>query len=179
MRLREKLVAIRSSKIRTLIGVIFFFTYLTLIIIISLLVDIFLAFPKAAPILLSIAASVPILIIGILINLWSTLYFIKAKGTPSPFNPPPKLVTSGPYAYIRHPQGTSWFIIFVGLGVLFQSISLLFIFMPLFILLSVLNVKKIEEPELEKRFGNDYIEYKKKVPMFIPRLKMRTKKRSI
>jgi len=89
------------------------------------------------------------------------------------------LVTSGPYTYIRHPQGTSWFIIFIGLGVLFQSISLLFIFTPIFILLSVLNVKKIEEPELEKRFGKDYIEYKKNVSMFIPWLKVRNKKRFI
>ena len=179
MRIREKLDSIRSSKIRTLLGVIFFFTYLALFIIISLLVDNFLRFPKPAPISLSIVTSIPILVIGVLINLWSTLHFIKAKGTPSPFNPPRKLVTSGPYTYIRHPQGTSWFIIFIGLGVLFQSISLLFIFTPIFILLSVLNVKKIEEPELEKRFGKDYIEYKKNVSMFIPWLKVRNKKRFI
>jgi len=28
----------------------------------------------------------------------------------------------------------------------------------------------IEEPELTKRFGEDYLEYKKRVLMFIPRL---------
>lgn len=27
----------------------------------------------------------------------------------------------------------------------------------------------IKEPGMEKRFGGDYTEYKKKVPMFIPR----------
>jgi len=40
----------------------------------------------------------------------------------------------------------------------------------------VLELKAIEEPELEKRLGKKYLEYKKKMPMFIPWLKMRTKK---
>lgn len=51
-----------------------------------------------------------------------------------------------------------------------QSISLVFIFTPLFILLNVLELKAIEEPELEKRLGKVYVEYKKGVPMFIPSL---------
>ncbi len=33
------------------------------------------------------------------------------------------------------------------------------------------ELKKVEEPELEKRLGKDYREYKKQVPMFFPRLK--------
>jgi len=32
----------------------------------------------------------------------------------------------------------------------------------------VLELKMVEEPELEKRFGKEYLEYKKRVPMFIP-----------
>ncbi len=33
----------------------------------------------------------------------------------------------------------------------------------------------IEEPELEKRFGKEYLEYKKRVPMFIPKIKIKIK----
>jgi protein-S-isoprenylcysteine O-methyltransferase Ste14 len=40
----------------------------------------------------------------------------------------------------------------------------------------VWELKAVEERELEKRLGKDYVEYKKRVPMFIPRLKVRTKK---
>jgi protein-S-isoprenylcysteine O-methyltransferase Ste14 len=29
-------------------------------------------------------------------------------------------------------------------------------------------IKKIEEPELVKRFGTDYIKYKEQTPMFFP-----------
>jgi protein-S-isoprenylcysteine O-methyltransferase Ste14 len=40
----------------------------------------------------------------------------------------------------------------------------------------VLEIKAIEEPELEKRLGKEYLEYKKRTPMFIPGLRIRTKK---
>jgi len=63
------------------------------------------------------------------------------------------------------------FLLMFGLGILFSSLSLIFIFTPLFILLNVLYVKVIEEKEMEKKFGEEYLEYKRKVPMFIPKLK--------
>ena len=118
----------------------------------------------------------PILAIGLFLTLWSILHFIKVKGTPVPFNPPPKLVTTGPYAFARNPMLTGVFILLFGFGILFRSISLVFIFTPLFILFNVLELRAIEEPELEKRLGKDYFEYKKRVPMFIPRLKLKTRK---
>jgi protein-S-isoprenylcysteine O-methyltransferase Ste14 len=71
---------------------------------------------------------------------------------------------------------TGLFFLLFGLGILYNSISLFFIFTPIFILLNVLELKAIEEPELEKRFGKEYLEYKKKVPMFIPRFHRETQK---
>jgi len=62
------------------------------------------------------------------------------------------------------------FIFLKGVGILFGSLSLIFIFTPLFILINVLYLKAIEEKEMEKKFGREYLEYKKKVPMFIPKL---------
>jgi len=69
---------------------------------------------------------------------------------------------------------TGVFILLLGLGVLLGSISLVFIFTPLFVLLNVLELRAIEEPELEKRLGAEYLEYRKRVSMFIPWLKRRT-----
>ena len=34
----------------------------------------------------------------------------------------------------------------------------------------LIELKRVEEPELTRRFGERYSEYKKRVPMFIPRL---------
>jgi len=93
-------------------------------------------------------------------------------------NPPSKLVTSGPYMYVRNPMLNGLFVFFFGLGILLKSISLTLIFTPLFILFNILELKLIEEPELEKRFGAQYVEYKRRVPMFIPRLKRNSQKNS-
>jgi len=62
-----------------------------------------------------------------------------------------------------------WFMLLFGLGILLNSISLIFIFTPLFILVNVLYIKTVEEKEMEEKFGQQYLKYKKSVPMFIPR----------
>ena len=104
---------------------------------------------------------------------WSVQNFLKVKGTPVPFNPPPQLVTSGPYAYTRNPMLTGVFALLFGFGIFFGSVSLLFVFTPLFILLNFWELKAIEEPELVKRLGQEYIEYREMTPMFVPRFSSR------
>ncbi len=52
-----------------------------------------------------------------------------------------------------------------------NSISLIFIFTPPFILLNVLYLKTVKEKEIEKKFGQEYLKYKESVPMFIPRFR--------
>lgn len=88
-----------------------------------------------------------------------------------PFNPPPKLVTTGPYTYVRNPMITGFFILLAGIGLFLNSVSFLFILLPLLIFFAIWEIRVIEEPELEKRLGERYIEYKKNTPMFIPRWK--------
>lgn len=171
--------ATSSRKIRILltpVGGFFFVTLVVLFIVTSLWMDKYLWFPKLLCTPWNITLSIPILVIGLFLTTWSISHFVKVKGTPVPFNPPPKLVATGPYAYIRNPMLTGVFILLFGLGILFRSISLVFIFTPLFILLNILELKAVEEPELEKRLGQEYLEYKERVPMFIPRLKVKTKK---
>jgi len=171
MNLREKLirmfykVATSNRKIRNLltpVGASFFFTFVILFIIAALWLDKLLRLPKLFPASLNLLVSMPILAIGLLLILWSNLHFIKVKGTPVPFNPPPSLVATGPYAYVRNPMISGVFILLFGLGILFNSIALLFIFTPFFILINILELKGVEEPELEKRLGKEYLEYKKK-----------------
>ena len=183
--LRERLIgmfykaATGSRKMRNLLtpaGIVFLFGFIALFIFVALQVDKFLDFPKLLPTSLNIIVSVPLIVIGLFLMIWSVLNFVRVKGTPVPFNPPPKLVTTGPYAHVRNPMLTGVFVLLFGLGVLLRSISLVSIFTPLFILFNVWELKAVEERELEKRLGKDYVEYKKMVPMFIPRLNVRTQK---
>ncbi|MFC1901333.1 methyltransferase family protein [Chloroflexota bacterium] len=113
----------------------------------------------------TLALSIFILILGWLICGWAALAFLRNRGTPVPFNPPRKLITTGLYRYIRNPMLLGLFIFLIGLGFLLGSLSLIFIFTPIFILINVLYLKAIEEKEMEKKFGKQYLEYKKKVPM--------------
>jgi protein-S-isoprenylcysteine O-methyltransferase Ste14 len=69
---------------------------------------------------------------------------------------------------------TGVFFLLFGLGFFLGSISMIFFFTPLFIAINFWELKTIEEPELEKRLGETYLAYKRKTPMFLPRLKGRT-----
>jgi len=63
---------------------------------------------------------------------------------------------------------TGVFALLFGFGMFLGSVSLLFVFIPLFILFSFWEIKAIEEPELVKRLGQEYIEYREITPMFFP-----------
>jgi protein-S-isoprenylcysteine O-methyltransferase Ste14 len=65
---------------------------------------------------------------------------------------------------------TGLFMVMAGIGIFFGSVTLTFIMTPLFVFMSILEFKYIEEPELAKRFGTQYIEYKQKTPIIIPKL---------
>ncbi|MFH1619234.1 MAG: isoprenylcysteine carboxylmethyltransferase family protein [bacterium] len=155
--------------ILTPLGGIFFFLGVTLFVIAALKIDRVFRFSKLLPDSTAVIVSLPVLGLGVFLILWSNIHFLKARGTPVPFNPPPKLVTAGPYAYARNPMLTGVFILLSGIGLWFGSVSMIFFFIPLFIIAMTLELKFIEEPELEKRLGVEYAEYKKRVPMFIPR----------
>ncbi len=72
---------------------------------------------------------------------------------------------------------TGVFALLFGFGVLFESVSLLVVFTPLFILLNFWEIKAIEEPELVKRLGQEYVEYRKMTPMFFPNFRPKHKRR--
>jgi protein-S-isoprenylcysteine O-methyltransferase Ste14 len=152
-----------------LVGFIFFFIVL-LLIFTSFFLDSYFGLPEFISRSLGMAISMPFLIIGSFLWLWSAVKFFKTKGTPVPINPPPKLVTDGPYAYSRNPMMTGLFMIIAGIGILFGSITLTFIMTPLFVFISILEFKYIEEPELMKRFGKEYSGYKERTPIIIPKI---------
>lgn len=171
-------VATGSKKVRNLltpVGAIFFALLITLFVLLALQLDQLLMLPQLFSRPFDIILSLPFLFLGLSLIGWSVLHFLKVKGTPVPFNPPPKLVGTGPYAYVRNPMLSGAFILLFGLGLLIGSISFAFIFTPLFIVLNVWELKAIEEPELEKRLGEEYLEYKHKTPMFIPNFRQQGK----
>lgn len=137
-------------------------------ILISIQFDSLLKLPAFGEWPYTIYISTPIIIIGFALMVYSVIHFLKVRGTPVPLSPPPVLVTSGPYRYARNPMLTGIFIQLFGAALLLRSLSLLCLFTPLFIAINVWELKMVEEPELEKRLGRVYVDYKKRVPMFFP-----------
>ena len=79
------------------------------------------------------------------------------------------IVTTGLYSRMRHPQYFGMLLSHIGITFLVSGLYSLLI-IPLVIVENWLICWK-EEKELVKEFGEVYLEYKKRVPMFIPRLK--------
>jgi len=122
---------------------------------------------------LRLAVGIPLTASGAALALWCVARFASVKGTPAPVNPPPVLVTSGPYAYSRNPMLTGIFVTLFGIGALTGSPLLFLVAAPMYVIVAQAYIKSYEEPELEARFGADYIEYKKRTPRLIPRIGLR------
>ncbi|MFC1888243.1 methyltransferase family protein [Thermodesulfobacteriota bacterium] len=162
-----------SRRLRILltpVGFVVFAGMLLLVIFGSLYMDRALDFPKLLSGKSGFLIGLILLAAGLLLLAWCVAWFRRAKGTPVPFNPPQEIVTVGPYAWSRNPMLTGVFACLFGLGFFLNSISMVLIWTPMFVLIHVLELKLVEEPELERRFGESYADYKRRVPMFVPRV---------
>ena len=98
------------------------------------------------------------------------LFFQKGKGTPIPTQPAKKLIVEGLYRYTRNPIYLGHFLIIFGEFLLFGH-SLLLLYFILFFINFHFYITLIEEKELKKRFGKEYIDYTKSVPRYMPKIK--------
>lgn len=97
------------------------------------------------------------------------MFILIGNGTIMPWDPTRKLVTVSLYGYVRNPMILSVITIEAGEALLFDSYWLALLAFLFFAINTVYFIFS-EEPGLEKRFGPEYVEYKKNVPRWIPRL---------
>lgn len=79
-----------------------------------------------------------------------------------------RLVTWGPYAYVRHPSYVAYFLMFAGLFLLWPGV---FTVLPWVGIPGYIRATFEEEKLLVQRFGADYVEYKRKAGRFLPRFR--------
>ncbi len=77
-----------------------------------------------------------------------------------------RLVTSHIYGCMRHPMHFGLLFFPLSFALLLGSPFFIFVLSPLEMVFMVIMIKLIEEKELIKKFGEDYIQYMKRVPMF-------------
>lgn len=103
-----------------------------------------------------------------------TYLIIYGEGSPCPqIGGTTKLVTVGPYAYVRHPSVIGKFFGVLGVGFLFGSPIFVFIIIPILTIWSAYYNRFIQEKYTEEKFGQSYAEYRNKTPMFIPKFKIK------
>jgi protein-S-isoprenylcysteine O-methyltransferase Ste14 len=101
--------------------------------------------------------------------LFSGAYYLvlRGDGTPLPFDPTKRLVVAGPYAHIQHPMAFGLLSMAFAEALWLRSPSL-GIYALLLTVFVNLYLTYIEEPGLERRFGEDYRAYRAAVPRWLP-----------
>ncbi len=118
---------------------------------------VFLFFAHPTPVTLLVGTIISI--IGLLIRAWASGHIRKNQ----------TLAISGPYAYTRNPLYVGSFVMGLGFtiasGVWWLAILFAILFLGIY-----LPVMRVEAKELIAIFGEEFENYAKAVPLFIPRL---------
>ena len=105
---------------------------------------------------------------GSLLVLGAILAFVfVGKGTAAPFDPPRRLVTTGPFRFVRNPIYIGALLGMVGAALYYGSTGLLLYALALAMGFHVL-VRVYEEPVLRRSFGPEYEAYCQRVSRWIP-----------
>ncbi|MFW9828609.1 MAG: methyltransferase family protein [Candidatus Thorarchaeota archaeon] len=148
---------------------------------VSLFLDSTFKFPQIVIFPINLIIAIIVMIIAFIWAIWSNFeLYHSGKGSPVPLKGTQTMtiVSKGPYRYSRNPMVFGYILLWIGLGFLFNSIFLLIGFSLIITILLILIVKLWEEKDLESRFGNSYLEYKKKVSFLIPLPPKKKKKRA-
>lgn len=85
---------------------------------------------------------------------------------------PKQVVHGGVYQRLRNPMTLGWYLICTALGLIAGSTYFVLYTVLLHIPAHIFYLKFFEEVELELRFGESYLDYKKRVPFLIPHWKL-------
>ena len=96
---------------------------------------------------------------GVLLRLWAAGHLIKGR----------VLTRTGPYAFSRNPLYLGSFFMALGIIIGGQGYWLLLVF-GAFYLTFYLPVMRAEEQEMMRGYGDAFIEYAARVPLFLPRI---------
>ena len=114
-------------------------------------------------------AGAALIIVGL--RLWAEtvrLFASVGEGTLAPWDPTRRLVVRGPYLRVRNPMISAVGAVLLGEAIVLGSPAIL-IWFAVFALVNATYIPLVEEPGLERRFGEQYEEYRRAVPRWIPR----------
>jgi protein-S-isoprenylcysteine O-methyltransferase Ste14 len=108
----------------------------------------------------------PLAVIGLLGRIYPALY-LRRRGTTTTLDPVAKLVTSGPYAVVRHPQYTAGFLLMLGWYLFWGALYALYL-LPLIAVVIYIQALIEERYILAAAFGSQYAQYATRTGMLLP-----------
>jgi protein-S-isoprenylcysteine O-methyltransferase Ste14 len=116
------------------------------------------------------ALGVVFIVVGIVPPIHAFVQFVKAGGTPMPIAPTRRLVVGGFNRYIRNPMYAGLLLVILGQAMLFRSFALL-VYAAATWVITASFVRWYEEPTLTRQYGDEYLNYRRNVPAWWPRLR--------
>ena len=115
-----------------------------------------------------LAVAVVLFAVGLSTLLWCFVDFgRRGLGTPAPYDPPKKLVVAGLYRYTRNPMYVALVLALVGESIWSQSRGMM-IYTAVVAVGFHLRVVIHEEPKLTELFGDEFADYRRRVPRWLP-----------
>jgi protein-S-isoprenylcysteine O-methyltransferase Ste14 len=105
---------------------------------------------------------IPLILVGMVLNLWADAAFKRFKTTVKPFEQSDSLITSGIFKVTRNPMYVGMAAVLVGLFIVLGSLTPVFV-IPVFVVVMLVRFIIPEERDLERQFGDAFREYRKRV----------------
>jgi protein-S-isoprenylcysteine O-methyltransferase Ste14 len=109
------------------------------------------------------------IVVGVAFLLYAFALFALHRGTPAPVAPTQTLVVTGVYRFVRNPMYLAVLAIILGQALLFGRWGLALYGVIVFAAVFTF-VKGYEEPTLTSSYGEQYLDYRRHVPGWWPRL---------
>lgn len=98
----------------------------------------------------------------------AAVFVTRGRGTPAPFDPPQEFVVYGPYRWVRNPMYVGGLTLLLGFA-LFHASAAMVLFTAFAAFVVQIFIVGFEEPQLEQRFGENYLQYKRDVGRWLPK----------
>lgn len=126
-----------------------------------LVYPVFIVYPFLARITdTSLWVGIAVELLGLGVRFWASGHISKSR----------VLTTSGPYAYVRNPLYLGNFIVGLGVVIVANNMWLLLYYLLSFLILYAGTIRE-EQDVLVEKFGAEYREYLRSVPMLFPTLR--------
>jgi protein-S-isoprenylcysteine O-methyltransferase Ste14 len=122
------------------------------------------AFPDAA-----LPLGVVVLAAASALGIWSAIVMsTRGAGTPLPSSMPNRLVIAGPYRWVRNPMAVAGITQGVAVGFILSSWLVVFYAVAGSVVWNYV-IRPHEEADLEQRFGDEFVRYRRAVRCWLPR----------